>query len=261
MEWPTWSRLLYVLSWAVAFLLTWPKGNHKWWSVPNAVLATLFIAACFSSVAHRLWIWPLPAALLLLVLAQRFIWLRDFPKPRVIALTLFAAGGAYSALLLLAFVPNESPKITHQNGVTTVGSLEAPSRISIYGSDQSILGKRLGHRLRDFVQAHPHRSISLLDSLRKLDPSTNFLVLVGSTSDQLKHSNATASIVLLNPSRPTAAIDLKNHSIQILNGEFNATGARYYWEPLAKRSNNIDFKSIQGQGLYLESWLNEISYE
>ena len=256
-ECPTWARLLYCCGWAFILLLTWPSVRKRWCGIVLAVWATFFIASCFSSVAHRPWIWPFPVVLLLGHMLHRLMQ-RDIPRRKHLIITVVGAIGAYGALLLFALIPTGIPRVYHRSGTTVVGSAGASVRIALCGTDRAILGEKLGHRLRAYVKEHPERSITLHETPSAIDSNYHTTVLVGDALEKFD-STTHGDLVLLNPPIPKPAWTPRDaRSVHVLWGDLNPSPAWYVWQQRAAGASCITLNRQFGEGLYLEAWLSEL---
>jgi hypothetical protein len=258
-EWPTWARLLYFVGWCLIFLITWPDKRCPWRGIVLAVWITLFIAACFSSVAHRPWIWPFPAAMLLAVLMHRIFVIRKLPRRSRVMLSMGIALGSYALLLLAAFIPSQVPRLRKLGSTVEVGSAQATRRVALCGNDRAILGQKVGHRLRSYVKQHPGCSITLHEAPSPIDGSYQTLVLVGDALEKFEAST-NADLILLNPPVPQPAWTPRDaRSVRVLWGDFNPSPAWYAWQQKAAGTSLMTLDRQIGEGLYLETWLETLS--
>lgn len=256
-EWPTWGRLLYGLGWGLILIGTWPRPEHRWWGIVMAVWLTFFVAASFSSVAHRPWMWPFPVLLLLFVMIHR-IWIRKgFSKKDLIFVGMVPVL-SYFTIAVLARSLGNGGRIYHEKGITTVGPSGSGRKIALCGSESKILGERFGHRIRGFVRSHAGTSVTFYETPTIISPSYQDVVLVGNAHEDFR-SSPISSLWLLNPSAPTSDLDLRDfRSAKILWGAFNPSPAVYAWRGKAGLDHRIELVTLQGEGLFLENWLNEV---
>jgi hypothetical protein len=256
-EWPFWARILYILSWALVMVASWPQAKHPWWGVILAVWLTLFLAASFSSVAHRPWIWPLPAGLLAVLAIHRLVTWQGLSRKQIL-LVVSAPAGAYLTIWLIAELSRGEVKIQHRGGITIAGSTKPQNKIALCGSDQRILGERCGHRIRAHVKSNSNVSVTFFESPGTLDASYQSVILVGDAHEKFqapKHSH----LYLLNPSAPTKSMNLQDtKSIKVLWGSFNSSPAWYGWQAKASQNPGIELIKLPGEGMFLENWFNEL---
>lgn len=256
-EWPFWARILYGMSWSLVLLVSWPNSKHRWWGIVLAVWMTLFVASCFSSVAHRPWIWPFPVTLLLTVIIHRLVTHQGPSRKQMLAV-IFAPLAVYLAILLIAGISRSDSQIQHTNGITTVGSVAAMRKIALCGSDRRILGERYGHRIRAFVKSHADASISYFDSPATSIAGYQTAVLVGDAHEKFKVSPK-CDLFLLNPSPPARSTNLQDFkSAKVLWGSLNPSPAWYAWQAKSAQNTELELIQIPGEGLFLENWLAQI---
>jgi len=257
-EWPTALRLLYIAGWALVFLLAWPVSGHRWWGVVLSVWVALFVASCFSSVCHRPWIWPFPAALLLILLVHRLILMKRVPMLRALLIGPALALLVYGLLLAPALFSKDGPALRRRAGIVEVGSPEAPVKIVLCGKDRAILGTRFGHRIRSYVRKHPGTMITFVEEPRELDSSYHTTVLVGDALGKFQAAAGT-NLVLLNPPAPSP--DWKQYdtcAVRVLWGDLNPSPAWYAWQRKSAGSKGIVLTRLLGESLFLETWLDEL---
>lgn len=257
-EWPTWARLLYCIGWAFVFSLAWPCARHRWRGIVLAVWITFFIASCFSSVAHRLWIWPLPISLFLVVMFHRYLVGSWRPQRRSIGIAASAGVASYLLLLLLALIPSGIPPIHHHKDSTTVGSSQASERIALCGNDRSILGEKLGHRLRAYVKQHPDRSVTLFETPAKIHGVYQTTVLAGDAYQKFMHCSGN-NLLFLNPSNSPGSFNFQDFkTAKVLWGSMNPSYAWYAWQAKAAQTPGLELVKQPGEGMYLENWLDQL---
>jgi len=145
-----WFRFLYVAAWAGVILLCWPTLKFPWMAVPLGIWLSFGVAAIFSSVAESPWLWILPGASLVVVIAFRIV-VRQWPRPvwwvLPPAVAVFACGLNY----LMGQIGDENP-------IQITGS---PERVLIGGNnpgiwilaDEDVMGTYYGKPLREHLQA------------------------------------------------------------------------------------------------------------
>jgi hypothetical protein len=257
-EWSTWKRLLYGFAWALILVFTWPRKEYPWWGTVFGVWVTLFIAACFTSVGHRLWIWPFPVMLLIVCLIQRLMAGRYFERWKIAIAAVASLGGYFLILSIAVLVTIDVPPLRHRDGSTIVGFKNASEKIAVYGNDRRILGEKFGHRFRNDVKSHPRRSITFYESGEGIDNMYSTIVLVGAAFEKMG-SISIDNVVLLNPSDPGNFVEKeKDKSLLVIWGEMNPSPAWFAWQQKAL-TREIELIRIPGEGLFLESWLTLLS--
>lgn len=257
-EWPWWARFLYGMGWTMILLALWPSGESKASGISLAVWVAFFVAASFSSVAHRPWMWALPAVVLIAALIPRLKRRRGISRNTLLVGSLVPIS-AYASVYIAAPILAEPTLIHHADGMTIIGSTKASKTIALVGIDNKILGERYGHRIREFVGSHSNTNVTVYHSEMPLGQSFNQIVMVGNTHERFNTFPA-SQIFLLNPTQPVKNHDLsKSISTTVIWGSFNPSPAWYAWLAESEKNQQLQIVKIVGEGLYLESWLNEIN--
>jgi hypothetical protein len=248
--WPL--RFAYLFGWGCVFLLCWPEEKRRWFVVPLGVWITFAVAAAFSSVAESLWLWVVPIATLLAVLAVR---IRDAEWPSMGAL-LIPFGSAVALCGFFYLVGSQTPSQIHRQGETLLFGGTAPQVWLI--PDPQILGKNLGYKIRVAAekQIAPLAMGILLDSnqLHSLQGQTVILAGNPATHDQLEKIFREASAVeLINPGFFPQEVglgkaEIQQKEIKLVVGEFSESPACAAWKGLLPPT------ILPGVGDYLPQW-------
>ena len=256
-EWPWWARIFYITAWAVTLIMLWPYSKSRASGVALAVWATFFVAASFSSVAHRPYIWVLPFLVFSVVIIHRYIARIGLSSKQILSACLVASA-VYIGIYLFASALPTHPSVWHSAGVTIIGPLNADRKIVVYGTDDNILGKRYGHRIRGYLKSHPTTNITVYDSIPKKNGVYDDIVMVGNTHEKF-NCLPEGRNYLLNPSAPGDDFSTgQATSTTIIWGSFNPSLEWYSWRVELENNPKLKLSKLQGEGLYLDSWLDEI---
>lgn len=265
-EWSTWKRVLYCIGWLAVVVISYPVRGRSWWVINFGIWVTFFIASAFSSVAHHPWMWPLPLVSLSAILVDRLFFKKGLSKKfyaYLIAGTSTVGALSYLLLISSSIVLPKQAEVTYNQKAVTVGDHSARKQVIIIGSDQAVLGKTLGHRLRSYVDENGDVALIWRESLslQQADlPSIHLVIVAGDVIEKVKpeYLPKDTPLLLLNPTLHPAWIADHNGGIEVLWGDFHTSYAWYSWQHFAKTNEHVKLTKLLGEGTYLESWLTHI---
>jgi len=268
-EWGWGERIGYIFSWLSVFALCLPSAKQRWYAGVLAAWVAFGTAAMFTTMANRWVLWVVPGILLLGVLGSRTA-LHDWPSRR----RWFGVGNGTLAILAGivlwgAFVFPSRPSVRLHLGWIRMGDDQVPA-VWIAAPDPAVLGQAHGQRFRQQPLEGDSGAIHLEWHHGELDPGPSDTVvfsgkgIAGLEGKRLTTAAGAKRWILLNPDFPSQAfVEAMKSSppIRILWGEFHAGNARYVWEGLAEKNDNISVERVRAAGQYLPDWMEELHHD
>ena len=243
------GRFLYVFGWLSVFLICFPGGNTRWFSIPFGVWLSFFTGAVFSSVAESVWLWVLPGLALLGVMLKRL-------KQRQLSMrggfVLPVAGTAL--LVLAAFFLFPSGGIRKTSHAIIVGNGE-PEVWMV--ADRNVLGKYYGRVLRGADPQWMTYHLGIVDELQKLPSGLDSpVILTGRFTEAPSEKSfekiaMASSILLVNPALFPAELgemQAFQNKITVWTGEYTQSPASHAW------LTEFDSQRLSGMGDFISNW-------
>lgn len=247
---------LYIAGWCFVLLLCWPvdaTGVASLRLVAFSVWVTLGVCGFFSSVLTLVWLWVVPAVLLLACIVQRFR-LKLWPTKRQRLGLSFVVLAAFVGLQATAHAFSNSIRMEASPSRIEMG--ENPNAIALVQPNRQILGDKYGHTIREYLS-----EIGGLTVLRNASNGADWLafdtIVVSGNAELPDLGDFRGKVVWMNPPAEIGEAELEkleSHSLTVVIGSLGDWRRSRVWQSVVGENPNWNLNELRGVADFIPNW-------